>query len=167
MIFAYSIAKPNGKDLRFRMMVIAKLQIPGDNPHRPQDPLQERKGGPTSAERAQTPGCPPAGRRETPEMISRSYALRLFVWRGNKLGQFLDTYSPLGHREGMFLRTGLCDSAWDLHRVVLEVLFASSRTVSTSSTTHFYRMQPHPHIMGLPGIVPRRTPTEYEAAPKL
>ena len=45
MIFAYSIAKPNGKDLRFRMMVIAQLQIPGGNPHRPQEPLHQKKRG--------------------------------------------------------------------------------------------------------------------------
>ena len=62
VIFAYSIAKSNGKDLRFRMMVIAQLQIPGGNPHRPQEPLHQKKRGPASAETAQTPGFPAVAR---------------------------------------------------------------------------------------------------------
>ena len=45
MISVYSIAKPSGRDLRLRMTVIAKLQIPGGNPHHPQEPLHQKQGG--------------------------------------------------------------------------------------------------------------------------
>ena len=106
--------------------VIANLQVPGGNPHRPQEPLhREKRRIQLALRQRRRQVAEAAGGWETPGVVSRSCALRLFVWRNTKLGHPPKPDSPLRQRKGTSLRLDLCDSVWKLHRAVLEVLSAS------------------------------------------